>query len=83
MALPSIIIAATAKDIRLKSIMLLALVIYIRLFHFMRFIGLKWLASRIYPKEYKLDINQETKSFYTGFLGVELGDRDLLEILAQ
>jgi iron complex transport system substrate-binding protein len=48
---------------------------------FMRFIGLKWLASLIYPKEYKLDINKETKFFYSGFLGVELSDRNLQEIL--
>jgi iron complex transport system substrate-binding protein len=49
---------------------------------FMRFIGLKWLASQIYSKDYKLDINKETKSFYSEFLGVDLSDHDLQEVLA-
>ncbi|MSM39899.1 MAG: ABC transporter substrate-binding protein [Geobacter sp.] len=48
---------------------------------FMRLLGLKWLTNRLYPKRYPIDIVRETRAFYRLFLGVELGDRDLREIL--
>lgn len=48
---------------------------------FMRLLGLKWLANSLYPKRYPLDIRAETKKFYRLFLGVELSERDIQEIL--
>lgn len=50
---------------------------------FMRLLGLKWFANRLYPKRYPINIAKETKEFYRLFLGVELGDKDLREILQQ
>ncbi|QEM68963.1 ABC transporter substrate-binding protein [Geobacter sp. FeAm09] len=48
---------------------------------FMRLLGLKWLAGTLYPKRYPLDIRTETRKFYRLFLGVELSERDIREIL--
>lgn len=50
---------------------------------FMRLLGLKWLASQMYPKRYPLDIQAETKQFYKLFLGVEPGNSDVREILSR
>jgi iron complex transport system substrate-binding protein len=48
---------------------------------FMRIMGLKWLMSALYPKEYKIDIKKETKGFYHLFMNVDLTDKQLQEIL--
>lgn len=48
---------------------------------FMRLLGLKWLVNRLYPKRYPIDIVRETREFYRLFLGVNLTDRDLRDIL--
>ena len=48
---------------------------------FMRFLGLKWLANALDPKRYPLDLAAETKAFYRVFLGLELSDRDVKEIV--
>ncbi len=50
---------------------------------FMRLLGLKWLTNCLYPKRYPLDIRVETQKFYRLFLGVELAERDINEILYQ
>jgi iron complex transport system substrate-binding protein len=50
---------------------------------FMRFIGVQWLANRLYPQAYPIDIVKQTKSFYKTFLGVTLTDQDVREILQQ
>jgi len=48
---------------------------------FMRLLGLKWFTNRLYPERYPIDIAKETRAFYRLFLGVDLRDRDLREIL--
>lgn len=50
---------------------------------FMRLLGLKWLTNNLYPKRYPLDIRAETKKFYRLFLGVELSEQDIQEILSR
>jgi iron complex transport system substrate-binding protein len=50
---------------------------------FMRIMGLKWLMRALYPKQYKIDINKETKDFYKLFMNIELKDDQLQEILYQ
>jgi iron complex transport system substrate-binding protein len=48
---------------------------------FMRFIGLKWLMSRLYPEQYRIDIVREARDFYRLFLGVEVSDAEMREII--
>jgi len=48
---------------------------------FMRIMGLKWLMKTLYPKEYKADIQKETKEFYRLFMNVNLTDKQLQEVL--
>ena len=50
---------------------------------FMRILGVEWLASIIYPKEYKKDILKETASFYKTYLGVEPSKADAAKILGR
>jgi iron complex transport system substrate-binding protein len=50
---------------------------------FMRFMGLEWLANRLYPAEYSIDLTKETKSFYDMFLGLKLSDQEVREIIPQ
>jgi iron complex transport system substrate-binding protein len=50
---------------------------------FMRLLGVKWLANLLYPERYPLDIARETREFYSLFLGVELDDKDLEEVLCR
>jgi len=49
---------------------------------FMRFIGLQWLANLLYPNEYPIDIQEETKRFYANFMHVSLEDASLNVILS-
>ncbi|MEQ4616839.1 MAG: ABC transporter substrate-binding protein [Corticimicrobacter sp.] len=49
---------------------------------FMRAIGAQWLANRLYPAIYPLDIKEETRRFYRLFLDVELDDAQISRILA-
>lgn len=44
---------------------------------FMRFLGLQWLAHRLYPRRYPLDLEQETRNFFGLFLGA-VPDAELL-----
>ncbi|OHB26604.1 MAG: ABC transporter substrate-binding protein [Desulfuromonadaceae bacterium GWC2_58_13] len=48
---------------------------------FMRFLGLRWLAHRLYPDRYPFDEEAETKGFYQLFLGVEPSDEQIERIL--
>ncbi|MCX6062290.1 MAG: ABC transporter substrate-binding protein [Campylobacterales bacterium] len=48
---------------------------------FMRIMGLKWLMSALYPKEYKINIKKETKEFYSLFMNVNLTDKQVQEVL--
>jgi len=50
---------------------------------FMRFMGLQWVASKLYPKEYPVDIEKETKAFYQIFFNATLSDQDVREILGR
>jgi iron complex transport system substrate-binding protein len=48
---------------------------------FMRIIGIEWLARHFHPEVYKVDIYTRTKKFYKLFLGVELRNEDIQQIL--
>jgi iron complex transport system substrate-binding protein len=50
---------------------------------FMRILGLQWLMSRLYPKEYPVDIVKEARNFYRLFLGVEVSDREMRRIVGR
>ncbi len=50
---------------------------------FMRFLGLKWLTSRLYPAEYPIEIEKEARMFYQIFLGVDLNEKDLGEVIVR
>jgi iron complex transport system substrate-binding protein len=48
---------------------------------FMRILGLKWLMSILYPREYTVDLIQETREFYSLFLSVPLSAEDAKRII--
>lgn len=48
---------------------------------FMRALGIKWLASVIYPDRYKHDLKKDVKSFYKQFLKLNLTQRQIEAIL--
>lgn len=48
---------------------------------FMRLLGVQWLANRLYPDLYPIDMAKETRRFYRLFLGIELREKDVQEIL--
>jgi len=48
---------------------------------FMRFLGLKWLMNLLYPNEYRIDIVKEARDFYSRFLGVEVSDKEMKQII--
>ncbi|MDD2838750.1 MAG: ABC transporter substrate-binding protein [Sulfuricurvum sp.] len=48
---------------------------------FMRIMGLKWLMSTLYPKQYPIDIRKETRSFYRLFMNIDLSQKQLDEVL--
>ncbi|SKA19319.1 iron complex transport system substrate-binding protein [Trichlorobacter thiogenes] len=50
---------------------------------FMRLLGLRWLTNRLHPDLYRFDAATETRRFYRLFLGIELNNKDLMEILKQ
>jgi len=41
----------------------------------------EWLLNLLHPHRFPVDIEQETRRFYRLFLDLELGERDLKEIL--
>ena len=48
---------------------------------FMRALGIQWLAHLFYPTRFTRDIRAETREFYHLFLGVDLNDASLDELL--
>lgn len=50
---------------------------------FMRLLGLRWLTNRLHPDLFRFDAAVETRRFYRLFLGIELTNKDLMEILKQ
>lgn len=50
---------------------------------FMRLLGLRWLTNRLHPELFRFDAAVETRRFYRLFLGIELKNQDLVEILKQ
>ncbi len=50
---------------------------------FMRILGLKWLASCLYPEHYRIDMVEETRRFYSIYLDVDISAEQAIDILAQ
>ena len=50
---------------------------------YMRLLGIKWLLNTLHPDIYPIDIAAETRVFYKLFLGVDLSDKDALEVLSR
>ncbi len=48
---------------------------------FMRILGVQWLVHCLYPDRYTVDMTSETRKFYKLFLGVDLSDKSLREVL--
>ena len=48
---------------------------------FMRALGIQWLANALYPKQFPLDLEAETRRFYRLFFGVDLSDAQLVALL--
>jgi iron complex transport system substrate-binding protein len=48
---------------------------------FMRVLGVQWLASVLYPQEYKVDMVKETISFYKLYLHIPLNEKQARSIL--
>ena len=48
---------------------------------YMRLLGIKWLLNTLHPDFYTIDMVAETRTFYKLFLGVDLSDKDTLEVL--
>ncbi len=46
-----------------------------------RYIGMQWLANKLYPTYYDIDMVQTTKDFYKLFFSVDLTDAEANEIL--
>ena len=50
---------------------------------FMRILGLQWITNLLYPKEYPLDIVKEAREFYRLFLGVEISEQEMRNIMGK
>lgn len=48
---------------------------------FMRFFGLPWLHSKMYPEHFRFNENDEVKKFYELFLHIKLDDSDVKKVL--
>jgi len=48
---------------------------------FMRFLGLKWLTNILYPHLYRINMAKETREFFKLFLGVDLSEEEIGEVL--
>lgn len=48
---------------------------------FMRILGLKWVMSCLYPKQYKVDMVAETQDFFRLFIGVDISPEDARAIM--
>ena len=42
-----------------------------------RIAGIQWLAGRLYPKAYKVDLRRELREFHQLFMGIDISDEDL------
>lgn len=49
---------------------------------YMRYLGVKWVMTCLYPDLYHIDVAKEVKSFYRLFLDLELNDAQIREIMA-
>jgi len=49
---------------------------------YMRYLGIKWAMSCLYPELYRVDMAAEARAFYRLFLDLELNDAQLREIMA-
>jgi iron complex transport system substrate-binding protein len=49
---------------------------------YMRYLGVKWVMTCLYPELYHIDVAQEVKTFYRLFLDLELNDAQIKEIMA-
>jgi len=49
---------------------------------YMRYLGVKWVMTCLYPDLYHIDIVKEMKVFYRLFLGIELTDEQCREVLS-
>lgn len=47
----------------------------------MKFIALKWLANKLHPEHYSIDMQEETKQFMRLFLHLDLDDEEIKTIL--
>ena len=47
---------------------------------FMRLLGARWLAHSLYPKQYPVNVDEETRRFYSLFLGHDLTGTELREL---
>jgi iron complex transport system substrate-binding protein len=50
---------------------------------FMRFLGAAWLTQLLHPDRARWDLPEETRRFYRLFLGVELSDAQVKEVLER
>ncbi len=48
---------------------------------FMRLLGIQWLTNILYPDRFPLNLHSETREFYSLFLGLQLDDAALAEVL--
>lgn len=48
---------------------------------FMRVLGIQWLAKKMHPQTYKINLNHRTKEFYDLFLHVKLTDQQTKNLL--
>ena len=48
---------------------------------FMRILGIQWLCRSLYPDRYSMDLPSETRKFYKLFLGVDLDEPSLRQVL--
>lgn len=48
---------------------------------FMRVLGIQWLANKLHPQTYKIDLNKRTKEFYDLFLHVKLTDQQTKNLI--
>lgn len=50
---------------------------------FMRLLGIKWLLNILHPSCYSIDMVAETRTFYKLFLGMDISEKEAIEILNQ
>ncbi len=50
---------------------------------FMRFLGARWIAGRLYPERYRADLVKETQKFFRIFLRVNLSPQEAEALMAR